>query len=281
MQLVATDGDTTARGTTSRSRLHRWVAGGIAAAGLAATLLTTTVAPAQAAGAATTTTTTSAQTELIHTTANHPWLTSDRGWVQAGDLKPGEAVVTLDGASSTVVWVHIVPGQADMYNLTVANDHTYAVGTGQYVVHNIDPNPLTPRYWKNWLLPGVRWERNATEGYPTVLRAPDWETAVAQASRLAGFEPTAEYEPIGNRVHIDPEDPSRLAEWRGVRGADINMDAAHLSDPDRIKAHDDFHVGWRQSGNRPELESDPEARSLFSGNITVDDPDSAWPPCLN
>jgi hypothetical protein len=26
-----------------------------------------------------------------------------------------------------------------MYNLTVANDHTYAVGAGQWVVHNTDP----------------------------------------------------------------------------------------------------------------------------------------------
>jgi hypothetical protein len=29
-------------------------------------------------------------------------------------------------------------GRADMYNLTAANDHTYAVGAGQWVVHNDD-----------------------------------------------------------------------------------------------------------------------------------------------
>jgi hypothetical protein len=27
--------------------------------------------------------------EMIHITANHLWLTADRRWVQAGDLKPG------------------------------------------------------------------------------------------------------------------------------------------------------------------------------------------------
>jgi hypothetical protein len=32
--------------------------------------------------------------------------------------------------------VRVTPGQADRYNLTVANDHTYAVGSGQAVVHN-------------------------------------------------------------------------------------------------------------------------------------------------
>jgi hypothetical protein len=40
----------------------------------------------------------SAHTETIHTTANHPWLTVERGWVLAGALPPGEWVVTLNGA---------------------------------------------------------------------------------------------------------------------------------------------------------------------------------------
>jgi hypothetical protein len=74
--------------------------------------------------------------ETIHTTANHPWLTAGRGWVPAGDLHVGEAVVTLDGGTSTVATVRVVPGQVDYYNLTVANDHTYAVGDTQAVVHN-------------------------------------------------------------------------------------------------------------------------------------------------
>ncbi len=75
--------------------------------------------------------------ETLHTTANHPWLTVDRGWVPAGAFQPGEPLVTLTGGSSgTVAWVHGVPGQADRYNLTVAHDHTYAVGASRAVVHN-------------------------------------------------------------------------------------------------------------------------------------------------
>jgi hypothetical protein len=31
--------------------------------------------------------------ETIRTTENHPWLTTDRGWVPAGDLRLGERVV--------------------------------------------------------------------------------------------------------------------------------------------------------------------------------------------
>jgi hypothetical protein len=63
-------------------------------------------------------------------------LAVDRGWVQAGDLHVGEQVVRLHGSTNTVAAVRVVPGQADMYNLTVANDHTYAVGDDQAVVHN-------------------------------------------------------------------------------------------------------------------------------------------------
>ncbi len=77
-----------------------------------------------------------ATTETIHTTANHPWLTADRGWVAAGELRPGESVVTLSGGTSTVAWVQVVPGQANYYTLTVAKDHTYAVGYVRAVVHN-------------------------------------------------------------------------------------------------------------------------------------------------
>ncbi len=34
----------------------------------------------------------------IHTTANHPWLTTDWGWVPAGDLHSGEPIVREGGA---------------------------------------------------------------------------------------------------------------------------------------------------------------------------------------
>jgi len=32
--------------------------------------------------------------------------------------------------------ISVVPGTMTMYNLEVTNDHTFTVGTGQWVVHN-------------------------------------------------------------------------------------------------------------------------------------------------
>jgi hypothetical protein len=43
----------------------------------------------------------------------------------------------LDGTTATAVGLHERTGeQADHYNLTVSELHTYAVGAGQFVVHN-------------------------------------------------------------------------------------------------------------------------------------------------
>lgn len=77
--------------------------------------------------------------ELIHTTAKHPLLTTDRGFVLAGTLQRGERVVREDGVPATVVAVVVRPSAAAYYNLTVSVLHTYAVGSGRYVVHNCTP----------------------------------------------------------------------------------------------------------------------------------------------
>ena len=74
--------------------------------------------------------------EILHTTTEHPFLTVELGWVNAQDLKPGEHVRRLDGTVGVVVGTQVVAGVAVRYNLTVANEHTYAVGTGLWVVHN-------------------------------------------------------------------------------------------------------------------------------------------------
>ncbi len=96
--------------------------------------------PPTATRASTRTASTRASTrdETIRTTANHPWLTADRGWAQAGSLRLGERVVRADGSAATVVALRDVAGTAPMYDLTVANLHDFAVGSGQFVVHNCD-----------------------------------------------------------------------------------------------------------------------------------------------
>ena len=59
-----------------------------------------------------------------------------RVWIADDDDRLGELVMRLDGTTATVVALAVRPGISDYYNLTVSQVHTYAVGAGQFVVHN-------------------------------------------------------------------------------------------------------------------------------------------------
>jgi RHS repeat-associated protein len=72
-------------------------------------------------------------------TDEHPfWSVAEREWVDAGDLLPGDQVLTRVGAPSTVASIRTFAATAVVYNLTVAAIHTYyvMVGNTPVLVHN-------------------------------------------------------------------------------------------------------------------------------------------------
>lgn len=73
--------------------------------------------------------------EKILTTPDHPFLTAD-DWRPAGELVPGDLIQAAWGPSGTVTEKEWVEESRLMFNLTVANAHTYTVGSGTWVVHN-------------------------------------------------------------------------------------------------------------------------------------------------
>jgi hypothetical protein len=74
--------------------------------------------------------------EQIETTPEHPFFTEERTWVPASELLVGDHVVNADGSSGTVERVQIRLQMQHMYNLTVADAHTFFVGDGEWLVHN-------------------------------------------------------------------------------------------------------------------------------------------------
>lgn len=74
--------------------------------------------------------------EAIATTPGHPFYTVERGWVQAADLRTGDHVSSLAGAVGSVSSVTWLRGPDRMFDVTVANAHTFSVGTGAWLVHN-------------------------------------------------------------------------------------------------------------------------------------------------
>jgi len=81
-------------------------------------------------------TVTTITSETIHTNQKHPFFTEEQGFVPVAQLKFGMHVLRADGRYGVVMGYKVVPGTKTMYNLEVAQDHTFTVGTGQWVVHN-------------------------------------------------------------------------------------------------------------------------------------------------
>jgi len=75
--------------------------------------------------------------ERLVTTPEHPFYTKERGWVPAGDLEQDEQVRQADGTYGVVESLRLVEREQRMYNLTVDEAHTYFVGDGQWLVHNM------------------------------------------------------------------------------------------------------------------------------------------------
>ena len=70
--------------------------------------------------------------ETIETTPDHRFLT-DHGWVEAAALYPGTRITRLDGSTGTVEGYSIEVRPVIMWDLTVSDVHTFAVGEGQWV----------------------------------------------------------------------------------------------------------------------------------------------------
>jgi hypothetical protein len=74
--------------------------------------------------------------EEIEATPEHPFYTEEHGWVPAGELWVGAQVRQAGGTYGVVQSVLLVQQPQMMYNLSVAQAHTFFVGDGQWLVHN-------------------------------------------------------------------------------------------------------------------------------------------------
>ena len=79
---------------------------------------------------------------MLHTNKKPPFLPAEKGRLPAAQLKLRMYVIEVGEVTG---W-RSVPGAQTMYNLEVTQDHTYTVGTGQWVVHNskcVSPNGIS------------------------------------------------------------------------------------------------------------------------------------------
>jgi hypothetical protein len=74
--------------------------------------------------------------ELIEVTPRHPFWVADEGWIDSDKLTPGDHLSTADGDPASVLSVASTARTETVYNLTIAEHHTYFVGTTETWVHN-------------------------------------------------------------------------------------------------------------------------------------------------
>lgn len=81
-------------------------------------------------------------TAALTATDTHPfWLSDQRRWAEAGDIRPGATFRTSTGGALEVLDVDRYTRQRTTYDLSVEGIHTYYVGLGsqEALVHNNDP----------------------------------------------------------------------------------------------------------------------------------------------
>ena len=74
----------------------------------------------------------------IDTTTTHPFYVVGQGWTAAGDLNAGDEIYALDGSAVTILSTSLekLDEPIKVYNLEVADFHTYFVGNTGMLVHN-------------------------------------------------------------------------------------------------------------------------------------------------
>jgi hypothetical protein len=70
----------------------------------------------------------------------------DGRWVDAAHLQVGDVLLVCSGDEAAVEDIHFRRAEQKVYNLEVADLHTYAVGIAGVLVHNCQPGPPIPRY---------------------------------------------------------------------------------------------------------------------------------------
>lgn len=65
----------------------------------------------------------------IETTPEHPFWVRDKGWTTAGEIEPGDELRSHDGQWIPLDSKHLTDSIITVYNMRVAEDHTYFVGS--------------------------------------------------------------------------------------------------------------------------------------------------------
>jgi hypothetical protein len=199
---------------------------------------------------------------VIETTEEHPFYVHGQGWRFAGELKAGDRLCSHDGQVVAVESVGEPGGEVTVYNLRVAEDHTYFVGSREWGfsvwAHNSEYQVFADvygtysiRYWREGQLRLLRGPDGAPRRFNTAAQAEAW--VAQQSAQHAGAvghipgspahravrweEYQASFGPGGSREGRTPWSRER---WE--RYYELNMRRAHLANQPVIDYQ--AQLGW-------------------------------------
>nr|MCU0687149.1 polymorphic toxin-type HINT domain-containing protein [Polyangiaceae bacterium] len=155
--------------------------------------------------------------DRLQVTAEHPLTARGRGWTEAGQLVPGEQVLSAGQDWLRVQQVTEVPGRHTVYNLEVELDHSYAVGPFGAWVHNATYKEVTLSK-KRYPESAAHIEDAQKNGKPTTLTVDRGGAAGRRKESLAGVPrqvgkdrdeyPPAMFKEGGKGASVRPVTPS-------------------------------------------------------------------------
>jgi hypothetical protein len=126
--------------------------------------------------------------QLIRTTAEHPFYAAGKGWTAAFELQPGDGVLTADGTWVKVEEVFDTGEWEPVYNLRVADHHTYFVGEQEWGwtawAHNIYLQPVEVNGTGTFVL---RIQKDAKTPSKESYVSKDWNSSVEKQGDALPF----------------------------------------------------------------------------------------------
>jgi hypothetical protein len=195
---------------------------------------------------------------VIKTTAEHPFFVLGRGWVPAGELRQGDLLVSHEGIEVPVEAIGENGQVTTVYNLAVADYHTYFVGSQEWGfsvwAHNSTPcfeaKEIAPGFWgvydnvaKKWVPPDpsrpsqLNWDKGVAERWKTWANNP----RLAPADRAETAKLIADH---SEAKHLwDPSD-------RRFKNAGVDTRAKFEAQIDKVLEHGEAKLLKKEGGDR-------------------------------
>jgi len=124
--------------------------------------------------------------EVITATSNHPfWDLADQNWTEAGTLGLDDTLLNIQDKPTTIAELKSYKQNTIVYNLTVANDHTYYVGLGGVLGHNSKHCPIGTSYNHPLLTYGTASWNNAVKSIRNqTIKGSNYRTQTSQEALL-------------------------------------------------------------------------------------------------